>query len=132
MPRIIEKGEEVFVAILHSKHTGLKFSAIGMDDYATALECFSKALGSLEKEAWDEYTEAITIYKVFPYVFAFDMDYIEVQENQSISMPAGADCEKIGAAIISFVTPKEDGQPMGFKFNFLKVGQRKIHDHLAN
>ena len=132
MGRIIEKGESVFVAILNSRKTGMKEHAIGFDDHAVALECFSKALGNLNKEAWDEYTEAITVYKVFPYVFGFDMDQVKVLDNQSISMPAGADCIKLGTALISFMSPKKSGQPLGFKFNFLKVDQRRVYDHHAN
>tara|TARA_R100000664_G_C2751370_1_gene138662 strand:- start:975 stop:1373 length:399 start_codon:yes stop_codon:yes gene_type:complete len=132
MGRIVNKGEEVYVAILESPHTGESYHAIGLDGDSVALECFSKALGSIDKELWHEHTEAIYVYKIFPYVFAFNMDDIQVLENNSIVMPAGADCMKLGVALVSFLSPQEPGQPLGFKYNFMKVDQRRVYDHHAN
>jgi len=132
MANIIEKGQSMYVAILTSKDSLERSYSIGKDADATVLECFMRALQNVDKQQWDKHTAAITVYKIFPYVFAFDADDIEVLPNNSISFPAGAECMKQGVALVSFLSPQEPGQPLGFKYNFMRVDQRRVYDHHAN
>ena len=132
MGRIIEKGQEVFVALLESKKHGEKCHAIGLDEKAVALNCFTQALQHVDREEWHQYTEMIKLLKVQPYVFGFNMDDIEVTENHSVVHPAGSECVKRGAALVSLDCPKDTGQFLNFKVSILRTDQRRVYDDYAN
>ena len=131
MGTIIEKGQDVYVALLDSKKTTTVAHAIGLNEKATSLNCFSKALQFVKEEYWDGYTEAITLLRIRPYVYAFDIEDIEVGPNNSVSYPPGAECTKLGTALVS-LSCGDTSQLLNFKLTILKVDQRRTYDCNAN
>ena len=132
MGRIIEKGQSVYVGLLKSKQTGAMCHAIGLNEKAVALNCFTQALQYIGEDEWHECTEMIKLLKIKPYVFGFNMDDIEVMDNHSVAHPAGSECVKRGAALVSMISPKDSGQPLNFKVSVLRSDQRRVYDHHAN
>ena len=121
------------VAMLTTK-TGDKVHSIGSSEAATALECFSKALQSIPVENWDDYTESISLYKVYAtsQSFPFWSDLIAVDEKGQISHPGGSECMKRGAAVITLSSSGNPGKLLDFKLTVLKVQERKIYNEFAN
>jgi hypothetical protein len=132
MGRIIEKGQEVFIALLESKKTGERCHSIGINEKAVALNCFTQSLQHVDEDEWHQHTEMIRLLKVQPYVFGFNMDDIEVTENHSVVHPAGSECVKRGAALVSLVSPGDTGQLLNFKVSILRSDQRRVYDSHAN
>jgi hypothetical protein len=135
MNKQIEMGQEVYLAMLESPHTGARVHAVSPDVDAAALECFMKALGEIPKKEWTKHTEAITVWRVFPYAFSFPMQQVDAYKSNDEFLPiipAGGEAEKLGVALVSFLPVEETGQPLRFQYKFLRAAQRRVHGTLAN
>ena len=132
MYTIIEEDKTVFVGLLRSKHTQKNYYAIGLNEKAVALNCFTQSLEHIPEDAWNKHTEAIEMFKIQPYVFPFKMEDIEVMDNLAISYPPGAECSPRGTALVSIECPEQKTQLLNFKLTVLRKDQRRIYDHHAN
>ena len=127
-------GEKVYVAVMKSKVLERGVHAIGFDQKAVALECFSKALGSIKRE-WKGITEMVTIYEVSPSegnVVGFDLGRFHIDDDLNMSGPTNINLNKLGAAFVSFLSRKETKQPISIRYQFLHTDKGRAYDLNAN
>ena len=129
---LVKKGQKVFVGLLKSKTTGANCHAIGLNERAVALNCFTQSLQNIPQQNWPKHTELINILQIQPNVFGFNMDDIEVSENHSVAYPAGSELVKKGAALVSLISPGDTGQVLDFKMSILRVDKKEVYDNYAN